>query len=142
MSVPLVQKAREQALNSIRELKRIDRRLTKLGCLNAHVHFKRRNTADGEGAPSNMMYLLEPQDRVTKKRAYTYVGIDEKKQKRASERIARHKLRERLRAKIAMLKSALRKADAQLTATLKTYRALAAKARASVTSFAKKARRR
>lgn len=142
MSLTLIKKARERAMTAIRELKRLDRRLTSLGCLNAHIHHKTRTDDNGATVRTNMMYLLAPQDRKTKRRHYTYIGVKETKQKSASERIARFKLRERLRKRIAMLKSALRRADEQLSATLKTYKDLADKARRSVRDFSRNARQR
>lgn len=141
MSTALIRKARRQALQAIRELKHIDRRLTELGCLNAHIHFKRRLNRHGESVITNMMYLLEPQDRITRKRRYTYIGVDRGRQDDALERMERFKTRQRLRARIAGLKHTFRRADNELTATLATYRALARQARDCAREFAPQAQR-
>ena len=136
MNTALINKARRQALKAIRDLKHIDRQLTHLGCLDAHVHFKRRINGEGELIVTNMMYLLEPQDPVSGKRCYTYVGVNRARQDDALARIERFKVRERLRARIVQLKQTFRHAETELTTALAMYRALAVQARDCAHEFA------
>ncbi|MEM6483893.1 MAG: hypothetical protein AAF662_02745 [Pseudomonadota bacterium] len=136
--IGLIKRARTKAADAIRDLKRLDRVLTKLGCVNAHIHYKGRKI-DGQTVPTNQMYLLGAQDKVTKKRPYTYIGVDEDKQREAAESISRYKIRETLRARISELKSTMRKADLQLHKSLATYRELAQQAVASVREYKKHA---
>ena len=140
MSTALIRKAREQALEAIRVLKHIDRQLTQLGCLDAHIHFKRRLNGQGELVITNMMYLLEPQDPVTRKRGYIYVGVNSVRQGDALARIERFKIRERLRARIVQLKQTFRCAENELTTALAIYRELAVPARDCAREFALHAR--
>lgn len=136
MSAAIVRKARQRVLAAIRELKHIDRRLTQLGCLNAHVHFKRGLNQQRETITTNRMYLLEPQHRVTRKRGYTYIGVNPDRQSDALARIRRFKVREQLRARIVQLKRALRQADRELSTALTSYRTLCEQARAYAREFA------
>lgn len=136
MSTALIRKARLQALAAICDLKHIDRQLTHLGCLEAHIHFKRRFNSQGELVVTKMMYLLEPQDPVTRKRGYIYVGIDPVRQDDALARIERFKVRERLRARIVRLKRTFRCAEYELTTALAIYRELAVQARDCAREFA------
>lgn len=136
MSAALIQKARREALKAIRELKHIDRQLTHLGCLDAHIHFKRRLNGQGELIVTNMMYLLEPQDSVSGKRGYTYIGVNRARQDDALARIERFKDRERLRSRIVQLKQTFRQAENELTAVLAMYRALIVQARDCAREFA------
>lgn len=136
MSTTLIRNARRQAWEAIRELKRIDRRLTVLGCLDAHVHFKRRLNRHGDLIATNMMYLLEPQNRATGKRSYTYIGVDQARQDDALARIERFRVRQRLRARIAQLKQTFRTAERELATSLAIYRALVVQARDCAREFA------
>lgn len=132
--IGLIKRARTKADEAIKDLKRLDRLLTRLGCVNAHIHFKSRKV-NGVSQKTNQMYTLGPQDTKTKKRQYTYIGVDDAKQREAAESISRYHIREKLRERIAELKSSMRKADLQLHKTLDTYRDLANQAVASVREY-------
>lgn len=136
MSIALIRKAKRQAWQAIRDLKQIDRRLTALGCLEAHVHFKRRLNRHGETVVTNMMYLLEPQDRTTGRRPYTYIGIDQARQDEVLAQIERFEIRERLRGRITQLKRTYRTAERELATALAIYRALFVQARDCAREFA------
>ena len=114
----------------------MDRQLTRLGCLDAHVHFKRRLNGQGELIVTSMMYLLEPQDPVSRKRRYTYIGVNRARQDDALARIERFELRERLRARIVRLKQSFRCAEHELTTALAMYRELTVQARDCAREFA------
>lgn len=75
----------------ISEWKKEASKLTKKGCMLAYPHF-----ATANGKKTNKMYYLGPQDTVTKKRPYTYVGVDKIKQQNVLMQIARYKRRESL----------------------------------------------
>lgn len=132
----MIRNARRQAWRAIRDLKHIDRRLTTLGCLKAHVHFKRRQNLGGGTVVTNMMYLLEPQDRDTGRRRYTYVGVDRGRQDEALSKIERFRIRSRLRARIVQLKQTCRTAERELETALVIYGALRAQAQDCAREFA------
>lgn len=119
-------KARTQALSAISRLKTIDRRLTKLGCIRGYIHYK---------TGSKLMYIRGPRNKRTGKRAFKYIGKDPEDQKNASEKVARYKIRQRLRTQIAMLKQAIRAADSKLRATVVAYKRLSAMATKSVNTY-------
>lgn len=99
-----IDKQRAKITAVIKALQAEDRRLTKLGCHKAYIHFK---------TGTNKMFLLEPTD-ARGKRKHIYIGVDPKKQQKAREKVERECQRDQVREHISQLNNELARLDNEL----------------------------
>ena len=88
---------------AITVLKRKEKTLTKLGCVNGSIQFKYDPPKDGVSNISNRMVLRHAVDAKTGKRQVDYIGIDPTAQAKARAQIERFAIRQSLQDEIAQL---------------------------------------
>lgn len=90
---------------AIKALQAEEKKLTKLGCVNASIQFKTNKPKAGETATiSNRMVLRYPVNG-TGKRKVEYIGVDPKAQAEARARIDRYEQRRQIRFALEDLES-------------------------------------